>query len=234
MGCTPSRVETNVNSTDPKDKSADNKRTQLHQSSFQSTYQEDSKSTHDRSLRRNDTSLVDKMKLPVSKMRIEDPNELKNFLVKHPDALHGRDEDDCSTLHWACVYGLTSVAEVLINAGAGVNCRDKVGETPLHKACAWQRKDTVVFLLDRTGANIEATAQSGMTPFLWACKRGNVEIASFLIDHGCDTNVRENKRKGAMEIPLVNKEEIRDLVSNLRGSAVSRRAASRVSSSKHV
>jgi ankyrin repeat protein len=171
----------------------------------------------------NDTSLVVKLRLPVAKMRIEDPIALKEVLIENPDSLHGRDSDECTPLHYACVYGLTDVARVLLDAGAMINYRDKQGDTPLHKACAWQRMDTVALLVSR-GAELEGRNANGMTPFLWACRRGNVELAAFLMEKGCEVDVRENKRRGAADIAIDNREAINDLVCNHRTS-VTRRTA---------
>lgn len=66
----------------------------------------------------------------------------------------------------------------------------------LQRACADGNLALVKSLIVNRGANVNAmTGVRGMTPLIWACERGHVEVAQFLLDHGANVNYhRPNNR----------------------------------------
>jgi ankyrin repeat protein len=66
-------------------------------------------------------------------------------------------------LHMSARRGTTKIAEVLLNAGADIEARDKGGETPLRRAVNCGQERMVCLLLSR-GANPRSMDKNGRTP----------------------------------------------------------------------
>lgn len=75
----------------------------------------------------------------------------------------------CTALHMAARRGNVLVAEALLDCGAEIEARDKLGETALHRAVKCGKEEMVGFLLSR-GADAQARGKSGQTP--WQAARG--------------------------------------------------------------
>src|SRR5687768_14950240 len=81
----------------------------------------------------------------------------------------------------------------LIASGAKADTIIDYGEhkiTPLMKA-AWDGELEIAEFLLESGANVQATDESGETPLYSAIKRGRVEIAQILIDRGAKVNIKD-------------------------------------------
>ncbi len=67
------------------------------------------------------------------------------------------------------------VAKALLDCGADIEARDKLGETPLHRAVRCGKTEMVAFLLSR-GANIHAAGKIGLTPgqVAWGTRMKNL------------------------------------------------------------
>lgn len=89
---------------------------------------------------------------------------------------------------------------VLLDGGADQTVGDSDHETPLLVACRQQDAEAVALLLEHaeraltTHGSINGLSKEefvdqgdhqGATPLSWATQRGNVQIASLLLDHGC-------------------------------------------------
>lgn len=75
----------------------------------------------------------------------------------------------CTALHMAARRGNVAVAEALLDCGAQIEARDKLGETALHRAVKCGKEEMAAFLLSR-GADAQARGKSGQTP--WQAARG--------------------------------------------------------------
>jgi ankyrin repeat protein len=96
------------------------------------------------------------------------------------------DSPDASLLK-ACRAGDLQLAADSLAKGANPNLRathlDRApGLTPLMFAAS--TNEALVKLLVERGANVNAIADSGATPLLFACKDGKIEIATYLIEQG--------------------------------------------------
>jgi ankyrin repeat protein len=89
-------------------------------------------------------------------------------------------------LHAAAYDGRADIAELLIQLGANVNCREANGRTPLHDA-ANNGHLAVIDLLIKNGADIEAKDNGGMTPLMWGkiSRSGRKDqVVEMLLQHG--------------------------------------------------
>lgn len=114
-------------------------------------------------------------------------------------------EDGTAPLLIALKRGLTIVAQILINAGADPNAKDRLGLTPLLVACGKPTtgyKNTVELLLMK-GAHLNVHDPLGNTPLLLSISGGTPDIAALLIERGADVLAR--RRDGESAITLARK-----------------------------
>ena len=126
------------------------------------------------------------------------------FVRAHFD-IHITDMSGNPPLLFALKRGYTVIAKILLNAGADVNEKDKLGLTPLLVTCGKSTRGyrEVAETLIRKGAQINVRDSLGFTPLLLSLTGGTIDIAQMLIEHGADVTVRT--RKG--ETPLMLAEQ---------------------------
>ena len=91
----------------------------------------------------------------------------------------------------ALMWAVPDIAKVklLIASGADVNASSKnLGRTPLLIAASYPGSVAVLQLLLDHGANIHAKDRRGMHALGRAALSADVEVARFLVEHGCDPN----------------------------------------------
>ena len=89
-------------------------------------------------------------------------------------------------IHEAAKTGNIKAVKQHLDAGADVNAKNKVGQTPLHRAALYSQKEIVELLIAK-GANMNARGFFGMTPLNMADDEGEKEIANLLRKHGAKT-----------------------------------------------
>lgn len=87
---------------------------------------------------------------------------------------------------------IIQMLEILLNAGADINARDKNGCTPLHHAAKRWSPGVVDYLL-RKGADPNIASSSGMTPLHYAALGPLEGVIEILIIGGADVNVRTSE-----------------------------------------
>ena len=80
-----------------------------------------------------------------------------------------------TSLHWAAIHPSPAALELLLNAGADVNAKDKGGDTPLHWTAQHNPTPAVLEVLLKAGADPRAMDSLGLTPFAIA-KQENTDI----------------------------------------------------------
>ena len=96
-------------------------------------------------------------------------------------------------LHLAALSNNLEAAELLLDNGANINVKDKIGASPLHRAAQRGQVKLVKYLIDK-GADIEAKNNSGSTPLNFAIDAGinTKEIMHLLIQNGAEVNSRDS------------------------------------------
>ncbi|XP_064652494.1 ankyrin-3-like [Lineus longissimus] len=116
------------------------------------------------------------------------------FLIEN-----GGQSDMISRLHLYSLMGnLPKIVECLVR-GSGVNSRDGYGRTPMHVASFMGFPD-VVEELAKCGAYLNVKDNAQMTPFLYACKNGNILAASILLDREADHKILQTDGKNGLHL----------------------------------
>ncbi|MCL2334579.1 MAG: ankyrin repeat domain-containing protein, partial [Endomicrobia bacterium] len=86
------------------------------------------------------------------------------------------------------------VVQALIDAGADVNAKNAIGNTPLLIAArdSWLKPENLEILI-KAGANIEEKNKNGYTPLMVAIRNGRTENALVLIKAGANVNAAYDK-----------------------------------------
>ncbi|XP_043580208.1 ankyrin repeat domain-containing protein 49-like [Bombus pyrosoma] len=99
-------------------------------------------------------------------------------------------EPDAKEILTAAENGeLDKVQKLLMENPLLLECTDKDGYTPLHRACYGNHVGIVEYLL-QAGAKIDAKTMDEWQPLHSACCWNNVECAMVLIANGADINAR--------------------------------------------
>ena len=142
------------------------------------------------------------------------------FLLKHGAKVDDKDSCRSTALHDAVNKGDIRIIRLLLNYGANINCVNGFGSTPLsyavNNALISGKLDILELLLD-AGADVNhrdndgnTAFQSAMSPscssvgssFLESCKCNGPAIIRFLLEHGADFAITNDKRESAYDIAL--------------------------------
>ena len=118
-------------------------------------------------------------------LQFEPPDALISALKAWNWAVDQTDESGLTLLFRAVLLGRLDHAEVLLSAGANIDCQDNNGWTPLFWAAYNQKIDAVRFLLAH-GAQPDPLNVDGEWPLFWAVYRDDWEIVSLLLLSGAD------------------------------------------------
>jgi ankyrin repeat protein len=105
--------------------------------------------------------------------------------------------DGKQPLHLAAGSNRPEVVKALLNAGADVNAKDRLGDTALHEVATSSNvhaSETARLLLD-AGANVKARNKQGKTPIDAAITSGNHHLAK-VVEEFKSANDRLNARFG--------------------------------------
>ena len=131
---------------------------------------------------------------------IDDDLETVNQHIAYGTDLNVQDETFSNTpLNFAGIYGLTDIANALIDAGADLNLINDDNFTPLCNAAAWGHTSVVTILLD-AGADLSAKCfetQIGVSVSLSIAIGAPYSdyIKSLYVDHGEKYNIPYDETK---------------------------------------
>ncbi|RPA93313.1 ankyrin [Choiromyces venosus 120613-1] len=100
-----------------------------------------------------------------------------------------------SGLHCIAFWGITEIADAMLESGCDVNGSDCQGSSPLMWAVIRRNEGMVEFLLEREDVNPDSTNQFGRTALVDAVERGNESIVKMLLERG-DVNPDSSDKYG--------------------------------------
>ncbi len=145
--------------------------------------------------------------LPISYAK---EDELYEALIELGTDVTTTRGEDCETLlHNAAWSGSIKKCELLIKNGLNVNAKTKDGSTPLH-SIAWSHDElpeklSLIKVLVKHGAEIDAQTERVGTPLLVAIHKGKLEIGRRFIELGANVNFRDDRKQTALHKAANNK-----------------------------
>lgn len=100
-----------------------------------------------------------------------------------------------TALHFASANGHNAVARALVNAGADINVRNKLGEQPIHLAS----QPAVALSLLAKGADSASLTKNGLQPAQCAAMRGNQEVYDVFQNHNIKLQRDKDKARALIE-----------------------------------
>eukprot|EP01095_Lingulamoeba_sp_RSL-Kostka_P012317 TRINITY_DN4859_c0_g1_i1.p1 TRINITY_DN4859_c0_g1~~TRINITY_DN4859_c0_g1_i1.p1 ORF type:complete len:384 (-),score=64.05 TRINITY_DN4859_c0_g1_i1:25-1176(-) len=105
-------------------------------------------------------------------------------------------------LHFAARNGQTDIITLLIKKGAGVDCEDKMGYTPLALCIRYNHFHTTKYLLTE-GAKTESNGMFNNVIMI-AIDLGNLDMIELLLDYNCNFNVTDATNSNPLHIAAEN------------------------------
>ncbi|MES2626166.1 MAG: ankyrin repeat domain-containing protein, partial [Pseudomonadota bacterium] len=100
--------------------------------------------------------------------------------------------DGATALHWAVNENDEPMSQLLIDAGADVNVRNRVG-APVILSAAVNGNARILEMLLQAGADPDMqVSATGDTPLMLAARTGIVDAVDVLLSHGADVNAKES------------------------------------------
>ena len=118
------------------------------------------------------------------------------LLVRQGANLNARNEEGATPLILAAANGHTRTVSALCELGAKVDATTKHDVSALLAAIMHPKEPNplVIRALLDMGASIELASDSGVTPLLAACDRGDYDVVTFLLENGANPNVEDDNR----------------------------------------
>jgi len=128
--------------------------------------------------------------------------ELVDLFVRANFNIHTEDDLGTPVVIIALKKGYTIIARLLINAGADINARDRIGMTPLLLTCGKLSSGykELAELLIHKGANVNVRDLVGFTPLILSVTSGVSGVAELLIEKGADLLAATKTGKNALSI----------------------------------
>ncbi|EAY03876.1 ankyrin repeat protein, putative [Trichomonas vaginalis G3] len=119
-------------------------------------------------------------------------NNLESFLVYFDQT---NDINKCFV--YTLRFNIPSLYEYFLSLGANINGKNECGQTALHIAAMYNRKEAAEFLISH-GANINGKNECGQTALHIAAMYNRKEAAEFLISHGANINEKNEYGETAL------------------------------------
>ncbi len=122
---------------------------------------------------------------------------VKKLLGKKKTSINEQDSEGLTGLIVAVIANDSTMADLLLGAGADPNIASRSGMTALH-AAAFHSRDQVAPLLIASGANPNVFDSKGRSPLLVAATVGATNVVSALIQAGADIEYKDRKGNSAL------------------------------------
>ena len=114
--------------------------------------------------------------------------------IQQPAKVRGSDVYKSSLLHHAARYGwLDVVIELATKYKCDVNCKDEIGDTPLHDAARKDQLEVMKYLINEQHCDpMTRSNYLNNTPLHYACDNGHLDITHYLISEAhCDPSCKD-------------------------------------------
>ena len=121
---------------------------------------------------------------------------LKKILEKNPESVNKYSADGFQALGFACFFGQTDAARILIKSEAPINefSQNELKVMPIHSAAASQNLE-ITRLLIENGAEVDAIQNGGFTALHTAAHNGQIKMIKLLIAAGANPKIKNNENK---------------------------------------
>jgi uncharacterized protein len=130
---------------------------------------------------------------------VGDSARVATLLDRDPSQINAYSADGFYPLGLAAFFGHADTVKLLIARGANLTqvARNPMRVQPLNAAVAGRSMDAVRLLVE-AGAPIDPQQLEGWTPLHGAVHQGNVEMTKYLLDHGADPKLQNDKGRNAI------------------------------------
>ena len=130
---------------------------------------------------------------------VDDETRAHSLLTAHPELLNARWHLGETALHFLAVEGYLDGVRLLLEWGADVNLRNRLGDPPLLD-CVILGNERLVELLLSHGATPNIVSDTCGTPQHVAVNQGHAEIARRLLAAGADPRARDDLGKTVLDV----------------------------------
>jgi ankyrin repeat protein len=116
---------------------------------------------------------------------------VKALVEKDNTAVHSRDGDGRTPLHWACRGRNLDIVAYLIEKGADVNARDDNRTAPLHSLAVRNLSEAAALLISQ-GAEVSILDYVNQTPLHHAAASGHKAVSALLARKGAKLEIKDN------------------------------------------
>lgn len=118
---------------------------------------------------------------------------IQNAVKSDPSVVQMKNADGQTLLLLASSYGKFDIVKFLLESGADIEAKDKMGRTPLITAARERGGIDVIKLLVEKGATVNAVDDSGDSALSLAAWRGFEDIVDYLLEKGANVPVNDNQ-----------------------------------------
>jgi ankyrin repeat protein len=121
---------------------------------------------------------------------------LREASLRDPSAINSYSKDGFTALHFACFFGQSEAARLLLESGAAVDivAANPTQVMPLHSAASARDLEAARLLLEH-GAPVNARQQAGWVPIHAAAQNGDRPMVELLLKHHADPKLANDEGK---------------------------------------
>ena len=119
-------------------------------------------------------------------------SEFLQTIIKHGADVNATSKHNKTALMIAYHNGNIDNIIVLLNAGANTDLCDDDGDTLLHYAASGDCSKEILQIVIDHGSDVNATNKKNETTLMKACKKGNIDAMSVLLNAGADPHIADD------------------------------------------